>query len=304
MDTFIAWSDPLARPLHFLGLELLVVAAFAVTLHDAVGRAQRGERHALFQWLVALFYGVFMELIAFNFLSNYEHGRFTVELYHRKLPLYVVCLYPVFHYTGLKIIERFGLGALREALLAGFAICLIDVPFDVAGVAAHWWRWSSGDPTLAARWLGVPVTSYAWYLIFGAVYAALGRALRARVERRAAWLFIAPVAAVGVIGLGTVAFLPFHGLRALGVPADAIVAAHLTVCAALSTARAPRAASPALVAIPAVLGAFCVGVLFTLASRAELSRAPLAIAAALLSWLGVGFLAWPRRVRRDEMEVS
>src|SRR5262249_13918558 len=149
------------------------------------------------------------------------------------------------------------LGARREALLAGFAMCLIDVPFDIAGVPAGWWRWSSNDPVLAARWLGVPVTSFYWYLIFGAVYALIVRALGPLVERSAIWLASAPLAAVGVIGLGVIAFLPFHGLRALGVPAEAIVAAHLAVCSALAIAWAPRELAPgarAVVAIPVVLG--------------------------------------------------
>jgi hypothetical protein len=310
----ISLSSPLVRPAHFLGLELVFAAAVAITLAHAIGRARAGERHALFPWLVAFFYGVWMELIAFNFLDNYQHATFTLQLYHGKLPFYVVCLYPVFHYAGLKLIERWRLGFAAEALLAGFAICLIDIPFDVAGVRAGWWRWSDADPTLAVRWLGVPVTSYYWYCIFGAVYAALCRALRGFVSRRALWVqfALAPLIAAGVIVGGTLAFLPFHGLRALHVPEGLVVAAHLAACAVLAAYVLVRAArvggrangsaidtaaasgtARALAAIPLALAAYQLSVLIALAARGPLDRAPAALATAAAAALALALLTWP-----------
>src|SRR5262245_11362419 len=100
---FVAFNNPFAQPLHFAGVELIVVAAFVLTLRDAL------RRQALFQWLLAFCYGITMELIAFNYLNNYAHGQFTIQLYHRQLPLYVVCIYPVFHYTGLTLVQRWNL---------------------------------------------------------------------------------------------------------------------------------------------------------------------------------------------------
>lgn len=306
MDAFLAFKSPLERPLHFLVLEVLIAAAFVITLRDALWRArEKGERHALFQWIAALCYGVFMELIAFNFLDNYDHAHFTIQLYHHKLPLYVTLLYPVFHYTGWRVAERLQLGAVREALLAGFAMCLIDVPFDVAGVAAGWWRWGNSDPNLAARWLGVPVTSYEWYLIFGAVYALIGRFMRERVNRRAGLLALTPLAGAAVIFLGTLAFLPFHALRAVGAPAEAIVAVHLAACAALSLASPPPSPVPAtrpVTAIPAALAAFHLIVLAVLAIQGVLVRAPIAFAAAGAAAFGAVFLAHPE-LRRGRVRA-
>jgi hypothetical protein len=255
LHEWIAFNSPLARPWHFTGLELVVLAGFALTLHHALGRYRDGDRYPLFQWLVILAYGILLELIAFNFYQNYEHAQFTVQLYHQKLPLYIPAVYLVFHYTGLKLIERLGCGVLVEALLVGLAICLLDVPFDITGVQAGWWSWSPTDPRLAYRWLGVPVTSYYWYLTFGAIFAALCRLLRPRIASRplAAYCLLAPIVAAAVIVLGTVAFLPFHALVALGVPDGAIVAAHLAVCAALLIFTPSGAAAPWQISATATL---------------------------------------------------
>ncbi|MDQ3037793.1 MAG: carotenoid biosynthesis protein, partial [Myxococcota bacterium] len=238
----VAISDPLSRPLHFVLLELAVLACTLAVLAHAVRAYRSGDRRHLFQWLVLTSYGVQMELIAFNFLHNYEHAQFTVQLYGGQLPLYVTGLYGTFMYTGLKVAERLRAHPLVEALLAGFAMCLIDVPFDVAGVSVGWWRWLDTDPNLAFRWLGVPVTSYYWYLIFGAVAALLCRALWSRLEARSFALAapIAIVAGFGIIVFGVLGFLPFHAVAALGVSHGAIVAAHLVGCAVLALASRGR----------------------------------------------------------------
>ncbi|HZS39044.1 MAG TPA: hypothetical protein VFF06_19570 [Polyangia bacterium] len=286
--TFFALSNPLSRPLHFVGLELVVIGCFVLTLRHAIGRFRDGERAPLFQWLVAFVYGIFMELIAFNYYQNYDHGQFTIQLYHRLLPLYVVCVYPVFHYTGLKLVERFALGAIAEPLVVGLAIALIDVPFDILGVDARWWIWSNADSKLAARWLGVPVTSYYWYLVFGAIYAAFCRMLRRRIEKRslAAMGALAPLIAAATIVAGIVCFLPFHGLKALGVNDGIIVAAHGAIVAALAL-RGWRPGAPPLarelVAVALALISFHGVVLATLWARGLAADAPLKAAAIILA---------------------
>ncbi len=282
--SYLSFSSPFGRALHFSVVELVVLAGFALTVRHAVARYRAGDRYHVFQWLVIFVYGIAMELLAFNYFQNYEHARFTVQLYHGKLPLYVTAVYVVFHYTGLKSIERLRLSWAAEALLVGFAICMLDVPFDTLGVDAGWWRWSTTDANLGHRWLGVPVTSYYWYLLFGAIFAALCRAVRGRVERRpvAAYVVLAPLVAVSVIVLGVVAFLPFHGLVALGVPEGTIVAAHLAACAALALGvRAPLAegAPPDVLAVTAGLHGAYLAVLAGLWSAGAVQAAPAKLAA-------------------------
>src|SRR5450631_2531787 len=139
--SYVAFGNPFGHPLHFVGLELVFALCFGLTIRDVAARYRGGERYALFQWLVVFAYGVAMELIAFNAYPDYEHGQFTVQLYHHKLPLYVTFVYVVFHYTGLKLAARARLGWLAEAVTCGLAIALIDVPFDIAGADARWWSW-------------------------------------------------------------------------------------------------------------------------------------------------------------------
>jgi hypothetical protein len=289
-------SDPRTLPLHFVGLELVFFACFVLTVVDVRARWRRGERYAAFQWLVILAYGVAMELLAFNAYPDYEHGRFTVQLYGGKLPLYVTFVYVVLHYTGLKLVERRGLRPLPEAALAAFAILLLDVPFDVVGVPARWWIWHPSSH-VAQRWLGVPLTSYEWYLLFGAVLVGACRMLRPRIERRslAVYVALAPLVAVAVIVLGIALFLPFHALEAMGLPDGAIVGAHAGICAVLALRARRRVAAilPRGVAIvPLLLGAWHAAVLLALwrGGEAADAGARAALILASMTTLAAAFL--------------
>lgn len=286
VSSFVSLGDPSAHPPHFFGLEAIFTACFAVTIRDVASRYRAGDRFALFQWLVAFVYGIAMELIAFNAFPDYVHGQFSVELYHRKLPLYVTFVYVVFHYTSLRLVTRLRLGALAEAAGCGLALVLIDAPFDIAGAAARWWTWLP-SAHVAARWLGVPLTSYEWYLIFGAALAWLCRVVRPRVEKKSAgaYLLFAPCVALGTIALGVVGFLPFHALEALGLHDAILVGAHVVIAAAL-VARARREGQPAalpraLASIPIALALWHIAVLAELSKGRGLAAIGVAVAATL-----------------------
>lgn len=307
MSDFITVSSPLDRPFHFFLLELAVLASSVLVLTHAVRAYRQGDRRRLFQWLLVTSYGVQMELVAFNFLHNYEHAQFTIQLYHGQLPLYVTGLYGSFLYTGLVLAERLEVHPVAEAVLAGFAMCLIDVPFDVAGVALGWWTWLDTDPVLAFRWLGVPVTSYAWYVIFGIGIALLRRVLWPPLSRRpfALAALVALPAGSLVIVLGVIGFLPFHVLAAVGLDHGAIVALLLAGCAlvALAARGRPRPVDR-LVAAVAVLPGTCVLVLAWGAVTGSLAEPSLALGAALAALFGLAMLttALPLRRRAPELE--
>src|SRR5271170_5792244 len=123
------FRSPFSIPPYFLGLELVFLVCFVLTVRDAVSRYRAGDRYPAFQWLVVFAYGVAMELVAFNAYPDYEHGRFTIQLYHQQLPLYVTFVYVVFHYTGIELVRSRGLRPLAAAVVTGLAIVLLDVPF-------------------------------------------------------------------------------------------------------------------------------------------------------------------------------
>lgn len=278
--------DPSTLPATFVGLELVFLLGFVLTIRDAVGRYRRGDRYPAFLWLVVFAYGVAMELLAFNAYPDYEHGRFTVQLYHQKLPLYVTFVYVVFHYTGLELVARRGLRPVAGALVTGLVIVLLDVPFDIVGVDAKWWIRHPSSHDVAQRWLGVPLTSYEWYLLFGAILAWLVRVLRPRIEPRslAAYVALAPLVAVAVIVLGVLGFLPFHALEAVGLPDGVLVAAHalLALGVALGAHATPLGRpSRGLLVLPPLLAAWHLGVLLVLWSRGEVEDAGAKLAAVL-----------------------
>lgn len=303
MDELVRFSSPLDRPIHFLVLELCVLASSVAVFAHAWQRYRQGDRRHLFQWIAFTSYGVQMELIAFNFLDNYEHAQFTVQLYGGQLPLYVTGLYGSFLYAGTKLVERLSLHPVIEALLAGFAICLIDVPFDLAGVALGWWRWLDTDPNLAFRWLGVPVTSYYWYLIFGAVAAGLGRLIWPRLERRS-FAVAVPVALVTgtlVIFFGVLGFLPFHGLAGLGLDHGTIVALHLMGCGILAlaaTGRVPERAHPLVLGAALLLPAALTLVLLVVALVGDVDDVLPRLLWSALSLAGLGALGALLPLRR------
>ncbi len=300
--SFVELNDPRSRPFHFGLLELVVLVATVLVFAQAVAAYRRGDRRPLFQWLVITSYGVMMELVAFNFLHNYAHGTFTVMLYRGQLPLYVTGLYGSFMVSGLRIAERLRAPALVEALLAGFAMMLIDVPFDVAGVSLGWWKWLDTDPNLAFRWLGVPVTSYEWYLIFGAVAALLCRIVWPRIERRSLPVvaLVSLACGFGVMFFGVLGFLPFHAFKALGVSDGAIVAAHIAACSVLALlVRGERASlSRAIVGAVVILATFFGVVLVWAAARGNLEDAPARLTAAFAAMAGVSILTVVAPLRR------
>jgi hypothetical protein len=225
----ISFSNPFSRPLHFLGLELVIIAGALLTLLHA-----RKTRQDLFTWMTLFVYGVAMELITYSAFDNFNHGRFTVMFAGARLPLYVVAFYPFIIYSAFMTVAPLGLSRAAEPLVVGLAIVLLDVPFDINGPDAGWWAWSPTDENLRARWLGVPVTSYYWHLAFGAALVAGTRSVAPWVARsRATAAALAAVLPLGAIFVGILAFIPFHLLKRAGVPDGDVVALLIAGSAAI-----------------------------------------------------------------------
>ena len=217
--------DPTTRPLSFVLLELFVITAAALTLRHALRSKDQAAR---ITWLTIVVYGLAMEAISYLLVQNFAHGQFTVMLWDRQLPLYVVAVYPVLLYTGITAARSLRLPKTVEPIAAGLCILALDVPFDLAGPPLGWWRWWGGDPNTAVRWAGVPVTSFYWHLAFGAMLAML-TAAASRRGRPPLWM-AAPLT-LGTIVLGVIAFMPMHALAALGVGHGAFVASAISLAA-------------------------------------------------------------------------
>jgi hypothetical protein len=286
--------NPFAQPLSFVGLEIVVLACAALTLVHAT-RAWRDRRELLplFTWVAIVSYGVAMEIVSYSTVDNFTHGPFTVMLYRGRLPLYIVGLYPALLYTGIAAARRLGLSRWAEPLVAGLAIVLLDVPFDILGPDAGWWSWSGADPNLRERALGVPFVSYYWHVTFGACLALLTRSVdlwltpaKARLGR----LAVAPLLGPCTIALGGLSFVPFHLLRRAGVSDASNLALLVTVCmGALAFARkgAPAGRDRLLLAVPAALHLFFLLVL--LSRRGDSNAADKAVVIVLATACSLGF---------------
>jgi hypothetical protein len=256
LDEFVSFTNPADLPLSALGLEIVVYIGFVLTVRHMWGEYRRGDSYPLFLWIALFIYGLIMELVSFNFFDNYAHATFSVQFYYGQLPLYVTCIYMFFHYTGIQLVSRLKLPRLQEGLLAGMAIMAIDIPFDILGVDAGWWIWKDNShiaiherfvEAVATRFYNVPVSSYLWYLMYGAIIAILSRTVYRWVERRplALRICVAPLVSVAVFVLGALAFeVVFWTPARFGVDHKTIVLVYLIVAwtYALSI-RAPHAES-------------------------------------------------------------
>ena len=249
---------PWTRPLPHLGLEIVVLVLSCVTFVHAIRAERSGDVRPLFTWWTIFVYGILMEILSYNFIQNFTHAQFTVMFYGRKLPLYITAVYPVLLYTGITTARRFGLPSWAEGFVAGLLIVLLDVPFDITGPFAHFWRWSATDPLLLHRWNGVPVTSYYWHLAFGGVLAALTTAMAPHVDAPRKYVLALPAALITIV-LGVILFLPVHGLRAIGVshgiPLGVLLGASALVLV-LSPKRLATEPDNWMFAVPVVFYAF------------------------------------------------
>jgi hypothetical protein len=257
---YTPWSRP---PVH-LALEVVVVGIGIATLVHALSLHRRGDMLPVFTWITIVVYGLAMELLSYNFIQNFVHAQFSVMFYHRKLPLYVTAVYPALLYTGIATARRFHFPLWAEGFAAGLLIVALDVPFDIIGPNVGWWRWSAVDPLLAYRWCGVPVTSYYWHLAFGGILASLTSAIGPHVVRPRKLMLALPASLLTIV-LGVVAFLPLHGLAAIGVSHGIVVACAWAVCAVVlivASKRPSQSPDRLLLAFPLVFLGFHLAVGF------------------------------------------
>ena len=265
LDTaFLTLHAPWSVGLSFLGLEITVVLCGVLALLHALRARRDGDGMPLFIWGASFTYGIVMELLSYNFLTSFVHGQFTVMFYRHQLPLYVVTLYPVLQYTSIVTARRLRAGLVPQMFLAGLFIVAMDFPFDILGPTQGWWSWSASDPNMAFRWHDVPVTSYYWHLAWGGILAGLTRAFgRWGGEVQEPWriaLLALPIAFLTIV-LGAVSFLPFHFLKARGVPDGTIVAGLFAVALLVTflsrkAAPAPSPRDARLLVIPALYYAY------------------------------------------------
>lgn len=189
-------------------------------------------------------------------MINWE--AFPLWRHTTMMPAYVLIFYPVFLFTGYKVVERLGIEKRwQAAITGGLFMIAMDAPYIIEGNLRHvvWWTW---DPNFKyfQYWVGWPLVDLCWQGIWDAVFVYLMLWARPRIDgtadgRVARWsdamalVAFPPLAALALLVAGPILMSPVTIITALGGPqwplVVLLVAGYTGVAiAALRGAQPPR----------------------------------------------------------------
>ncbi len=246
--------SPLEAPWTSAALELSHLILALLLLRAALRDRRAGDGAALAVLLAAAIYGSFLDLGALVGVGGFEHGRFTVMIAGR-LPLYIALMYV--NHLGLswRLLAEARAPRWSRAAAAGVCGVLLDGAMQGPGQGLGWWAWQEDNPLFAARVAGIPVANLLWGALFPAAFLLLADRARARLAtaRGARALGLALGVALGTPLLGTLFFLPWHGLVALGVDPNLGGLLLLAGVAGLSLPALLRARLPGALRAPVLV---------------------------------------------------
>lgn len=262
----IVFNNPAELPWQTNLCDLMLLTMFAAAVVYSVMQFRRGRRIYAAVLTAAFIYGLVLELAGMATLNMYQQGDFAVminwpafPLWHgtTMMPAYVLIFYPVFLFTGFKVVESLGIEKRwQAAVTGGLFMIAMDAPYIIEGNLRHvvWWTW---DPNFKffQYWVGWPLLDLCWQGIWDAVFIyimlwALPRIDATAEGRVSRWsdakaLGAFPLfAALTVLVIGPILMSPVTIVSALGGPQWPVVlllvvgytAAAIT---ALGTARPP-----------------------------------------------------------------
>ncbi|MEB4207743.1 hypothetical protein [Mycobacterium sp. 94-17] len=243
--SLIVLNNPAEIPWQTNVFDLLMLTMFVAAVVHTVVQFRRGRRIYAAVLIAAFVYGLILELAGMATLNMYVQGDFLVMLNWTAIPLwkgttmmpfYVTIFYPVFLFTGFKVVEALGIKKRWQAAATGglFMIAL-DAPYIIEGNLRHvvWWTW---DPnfTYFQYWVGWPLVDMCWQGLWDALFIYVALWALPRIDGTAT----APARWSTAKALG--AFPPLAALAVLvGGP---ILMSPLTVVSALKGPQWPLAA--------------------------------------------------------------
>ena len=289
MDLIVI-NNPADLPWQTNLCDLMLLTMFLAAVVYSIVQFRRGRRIYSAVLISATIYGLVLELAGMATLNLYQQGDFAVminwtafPLWHgtTMMPAYVLIFYPVFLFTGFKVVEALGIEKRWQAAITGglFMIAL-DAPYIIEGNLRHvvWWTW---DPNFQffQYWVGWPLLDLCWQGIWDALFIyimlwALPRIDMTTQRRIARWsnakalAAFPPLAALTVLVPGPILMSPVTIVTALGGPQWPVVAllvnGYIAVAvAALRTAKRMGSVEPFTVVIVfvyvACLGAMVIG---------------------------------------------
>jgi hypothetical protein len=254
--TLIVFNNPAALPWQTNLCDVMLLAMFLAALAYAIVQFRRGRRVYVAVLIAAFIYGLVLELAGMATLNMYQQGDFAVminwpafPLWHgtTMMPSYVLIFYPVFLFTGFKVVERLGIEKRwQAAITGGLFMVAMDAPYIIEGNLRHvvWWTWNPNFKFFQ-YWVGWPLVDLCWQGIWDAVFIYLMLWALPRVDgwSKAKVLGGFPlVAALTVLIVGPILLSPIMIATALGGPqwplVVLLVAVYIGVAiAALRTTR-------------------------------------------------------------------
>ena len=239
----LEFFSPTSLPISNALIEMALLACWLLTVVHVLKALRSGDQRPLYAWLTILVYAVVLEIITYNYVDSFGHERFSVMLYHHKLPLYITFVYHTVVYACLHFARRLGLDPIPEAVVCGLFAVVMYTPYDLIGPEMPWWLWKE-HLTTEARWMGVPYSSTLWMFLF---HAALCWLVSRRDRKRGedpvgAWSFNLDIvfASVNTLLLGFVLFLPYHGLRFAGLTDGVILILFIALGCAVVALDQPQ----------------------------------------------------------------
>lgn len=262
----IVINNPADLPWQTNLCDLMLLTMVLAAVAYSVVQFRRGRRIYTAVLIAATIYGLVLELAGMATLNMYQQGDFMVMINWPALPLwhgttmmpaYVVIFYPVFLFTGFKVVEALGIAKRWQAAITGglFMIAL-DAPYIIEGNLRHvvWWTW---DPNFKffQYWVGWPLLDLCWQGIWDAVFIYIMLWASSRIDGdkgSAQWSStkalgaFPPLAALAVLVLGPILMSPVTIVTALGGPqwpvAVLLVAGYTAV--AVTALRSARPHTP------------------------------------------------------------
>ncbi|GAA4540500.1 hypothetical protein [Mycobacterium paraffinicum] len=255
----IVLNNPAGLPWQTNLLDVTLLIMFVAAGAYSVVQFRRGRRVYCAVLATATIYGLVLELAGMATLNMYRQGDFAVminwpafPLWHgtTMMPAYVVIFYPVFLFTGFKVIEAIGIEKRwQAAITGGLFMVALDAPYIIEGNLRHvvWWTWNPNFEYFQF-WLGWPLLDLCWqgiwdavflYIMFWAVPRIDGSTSSGIVRWSNAKAFGAfpPLAALAVLLAGPILMSPVTVVTALGGPQWPVaVSLVIAYCAVTVTA--------------------------------------------------------------------
>jgi hypothetical protein len=245
--------------------DLVLLTMFLSAVVYCVVQFRRGRRIYSVVLVAAIIYGLVLELAGMAALNMYHQGDFAVMINWPAFPLwqgttmmpsYVLILYPVFLFTGFKVIEALGIEKRwHAAIVGGFFLIALDAPYMIEGPLRHvqWWTWDPnfkyfqyfvGWPLLDLCWQGTWEALFLYIMLWALPRIDAGENGGARWSNAKALGMFPPLAALTVLATGPFLLLPVTGVTALGGPQWPVVALLIAAYTAVAVI-ALRTAKPA-----------------------------------------------------------